>query len=48
MLIKNGLVALAGEGDFRRSSIRVRAERIAEIDATVAIIRARSQTAIAS
>jgi len=31
MLIKNGLVALAGEGDFRRSSIRVRAERIAEI-----------------
>ena len=31
MIIRNGLVALPGEGDFRRTSIRVRGERIAEI-----------------
>ena len=31
MIIRNGLVALPGEGDFRRASIRARGERIAEI-----------------
>jgi Dihydroorotase and related cyclic amidohydrolases len=31
VLIKDGLVALRGERDFRRASIRVRGERIAEI-----------------
>jgi allantoinase len=31
MIFKNGLVALPGECDFRRVSIRVRGERIAEI-----------------
>lgn len=31
MLIRNGLVALPGESDFRRASIRVRGERVAEI-----------------
>ena len=31
MLIRNGLLALSGEGDFIRGSLRVRGERIAEI-----------------
>jgi allantoinase len=31
MIVKNGLLALPGEEDYRRSSIRVRDERIAEI-----------------
>jgi allantoinase len=31
MLIRNGLLALPGEGDFVRGSLRVRGERIAEI-----------------
>jgi len=31
MIVKNGLLALPGESDYRRASIRVRDERIAEI-----------------
>jgi allantoinase len=31
MIVKNGLLALPGEGDFRRLDLRVRGERIAEI-----------------
>jgi allantoinase len=31
MIIKNGLLALPGEGDFHRASIRIKDERIAEI-----------------
>jgi allantoinase len=31
MIVKNGLLALPGENDYRRASIRVRDERIAEI-----------------
>jgi allantoinase len=31
MILRNGLVALSGESDFRRASIRVRGERIAEM-----------------
>jgi allantoinase len=31
MLIRNGLLALPGEGDYRRASMRIRGERIAEI-----------------
>jgi len=31
MIVKNGLVALPGEGGFRRASIRVEGERIAEV-----------------
>lgn len=35
MIVKNGLVALPGEEDFRRVSVRVRGERIAEIADTL-------------
>ena len=31
MILRNGLVALPGEADFRRRSLRVRGERLAEI-----------------
>jgi allantoinase len=31
MIIRNGLLALPGEGDFRRASMRVAGERVAEI-----------------